>query len=126
MDSTPQSTVSLHQQFTPQELFQQFFTLLPRTNVQFYSPQPRTNKPGTKQSRVKVLYDFEADPEFGELPVTKGEILTVTNKDVGEGWWYGTNVNGEAGIFPIDYVEAYDIEGKAQVRSKKRNRCSIQ
>ena len=40
-------------------------------------------------SQVKVLYDFAADPEFGELPVTTGEILTVTNKDVGEGWWYG-------------------------------------
>ena len=61
-------------------------------------------------SQVKVLYDFAADPEFGELPVTTGEILTVTNKDVGEGWWYGTNINGEAGIFPIDYVEAYDVD----------------
>ena len=126
MDSTPQPTVLQDQQFTPQEFFQQFFTLPPRRNLQRYSPEPRTNKPGTKQSRVKVLYDFAADPEFGELPVTTGEILTVTNKDVGEGWWYGTNVNGEAGIFPMDYVKAYDIEGKAQVASKKRNRCSIQ
>lgn len=29
-----------------------------------------------------------------------GEILTVTDKDVGNGWWEGVNSKGRRGIFP--------------------------
>lgn len=33
------------------------------------------------------------------------DILTVTRKDVGDGWWEGTNSRGETGLFPEGYVE---------------------
>lgn len=33
------------------------------------------------------------------------ETLTVTRKDVGDGWWEGTNSRGQSGLFPEGYVE---------------------
>lgn len=52
-----------------------------------------------------MLYDFVGEPGSSELSVTAGETLVVTRKDVGEGWWEGTNVNGRTGLFPAAYVE---------------------
>ena len=58
--------------------------------------------------QAKVLFDFEAKPEFGEINLIAGEVVTVTNQEAGDGWWQGTNGKGEAGLFPINYVEPYD------------------
>lgn len=55
--------------------------------------------------KVKVLFDFPAQPNTSELDIREGEILTVLSKDVGEGWWEGTNDRGERGLFPASYVE---------------------
>lgn len=63
--------------------------------------------------QVKALYDFEAQPDSGEISVSEGEILTVTRTDVGEGWYEGTNSRGQSGLFPEQYVEVcvlYDKE----------------
>lgn len=35
--------------------------------------------------RVRALYDFDAQPNTGELTIKTGELLTVTRQDVGEG-----------------------------------------
>lgn len=56
-------------------------------------------------SRAKALYDFSGEPNTAELTITAGEVLTVTRKDVGEGWWEGTNLQGKTGLFPAAYVE---------------------
>ncbi|XP_014255433.1 sorting nexin-9 [Cimex lectularius] len=58
--------------------------------------------------KVQALYDFQGEPKSSELTITAGEILTVTRQDVGEGWWEGTNQNGETGLFPAAYVENYE------------------
>lgn len=55
--------------------------------------------------QVRALYDFEAQPGTGELSIFADEILTVTNQDVGEGWWEGINSKGQKGLFPAGYVE---------------------
>ena len=55
--------------------------------------------------QVQAFYDFDAQPGTGELSLNSGDILTVTRKDVGEGWWEGTNAKGESGLFPEAYVE---------------------
>ncbi|CAG2107737.1 unnamed protein product [Medioppia subpectinata] len=55
--------------------------------------------------RVKVLYEFKAQPNSGELSINANEILTVNRQDVGEGWWEGTNQRGQTGLFPAGYVE---------------------
>jgi len=46
------------------------------------------------------------EPGSSELSVTAGETLVVSRKDVGEGWWEGTNASGRTGLFPAAYVEA--------------------
>ena len=60
--------------------------------------------------QVQALYDFEAQPDTGEMSISSGDILTVTRTDVGEGWWEGTNQRGESGLFPEAYVEVRYFE----------------
>lgn len=43
--------------------------------------------------------------KVGELSIATGEILTVTNQDIGEGWYQGSNSRGEVGLFPAGYVQ---------------------
>lgn len=50
-------------------------------------------------SKVKVLYDFTGEPNSAELSVVAGDVLTVTNTNVGEGKtqlflfiWKNTNI----------------------------------
>ncbi|XP_015746388.1 sorting nexin-9 [Python bivittatus] len=51
------------------------------------------------------MYDFSAEPGNNELTVNEGEIITITNPDVGGGWLEGKNSHGERGLVPTDYVE---------------------
>lgn len=55
--------------------------------------------------RAKVLYDFTAQQESSEINLYKDEILTILDKNIGEGWWEGKNDRGEQGLFPACYVE---------------------
>lgn len=57
-------------------------------------------------SKVLVLYDFAGEPNSSEITIVQGEMLTVTNTNVGEGWWEGMNSKGQRGLFPAAYVEA--------------------
>ncbi|CAG8515065.1 8350_t:CDS:10 [Acaulospora morrowiae] len=53
-----------------------------------------------------VLYDYKArSPE--ELTIKEGDVIDVTNRDVGGGWWEGT-LNGKQGQFPANYVTALE------------------
>lgn len=58
-----------------------------------------------------MLYDFEGQPGTSELSIYTGEIVTVTSQDVGEGWWEGSNQQGQSGIFPAAYVEVSSFSG---------------
>ncbi|KAI7890299.1 SH3 domain-containing protein [Mucor mucedo] len=50
-----------------------------------------------------VTKDYLAQsPE--ELSLQKNRIVTILEKDVGEGWWKG-DLNGKTGLFPADHVE---------------------
>nr|XP_013814544.1 PREDICTED: sorting nexin-9 isoform X2 [Apteryx mantelli mantelli] len=51
------------------------------------------------------MYDFAAEPGNNELTVSEGEIIIITNPDVGGGWLEGKNSQGERGLVPTDYVE---------------------
>lgn len=53
---------------------------------------------------MQAIYDFDSQAQ-GELSISAGEILEITNKDVGDGWWEGTNSRGETGFFPAAYVQ---------------------
>ncbi|XP_069708164.1 sorting nexin-9 isoform X2 [Phaenicophaeus curvirostris] len=56
-------------------------------------------------AKARVMYDFAAEPGNNELTVSEGEIITITNPDVGGGWLEGKNSQGERGLVPTDYVE---------------------
>jgi len=58
--------------------------------------------------KVRALYDFHAQPGSSELNISQNEVLTVLNKDIGEGWWEGINDRGERGLFPAGFVEPLD------------------
>ncbi|XP_012578933.1 PREDICTED: sorting nexin-9 isoform X1 [Condylura cristata] len=60
------------------------------------------------------MYDFAAEPGNNELTVNEGEIITVTNPDVGGGWLEGRNSRGERGLVPTDYVQVLPNDGKDQ------------
>ncbi|KAJ9474994.1 Class E vacuolar protein-sorting machinery protein HSE1 [Pseudozyma hubeiensis] len=64
-------------------------------------PTPAAPVPAVA-SRVRALYDF-SPTEPGELAFSRGEIIRVLDS-VYEHWWRG-EVRGEAGIFPVNYVE---------------------
>ncbi|XP_032511767.1 sorting nexin lst-4 [Danaus plexippus] len=55
-------------------------------------------------TQVQALYDFTGEPGTTEMSITSGEILTLINTDIGEGWWEGRNSRGETGLFPAAYV----------------------
>ena len=46
------------------------------------------------QVKAKVLYDFEAQAP-GEICIREGDTVTVTSRDVGEGWCEGINAKGK-------------------------------
>lgn len=54
---------------------------------------------------AKVLYDFSAESNTGEITIREGELVTITRTDIGEGWWEGTSCRGDTGLFPEAYVE---------------------
>jgi len=72
-------------------------------------------------TRVRALYDF-TPTESGELAFRKGDILRVLDS-VYEHWWRG-EVNGEVGIFPVNFVEVLpdptpaDLQREAEMEAK--------
>ena len=69
--------------------------------------------------QAKVLYDFESVGE-GELSVKAGDIVTITNPDVGQGWWFGVGVDGKEGVIPEAYVERMDATAYAPGAETRR------
>ncbi|KAL0884155.1 hypothetical protein ABMA27_016163 [Loxostege sticticalis] len=68
-------------------------------------------------AQVQALYDFTGEPGTTEMSITTGEILTLLNTEIGEGWWEGRNSKGETGLFPAAYVRKISpedaVHGKA-------------
>lgn len=74
----------------------------------------RGGDPPAMATKARVMYDFSAEPGNNELTVNEGEIITITNPDVGGGWLEGRNSKGERGLVPTDYVEILPSDGKDQ------------
>ncbi|RTG82242.1 sorting nexin-9/18/33 [Schistosoma bovis] len=58
--------------------------------------------------KVRVIYDFVAQWS-GELTVCTGEELTITNQNVGSGWWQAVNAFGKEGLIPSEFVEIIEL-----------------
>ncbi|XP_071440227.1 sorting nexin lst-4 [Hetaerina americana] len=67
-------------------------------------------------TKVIALYDFDGEPGSAELTIRTGQVLRVTRRDVGEGWWEGTNEQGRTGLFPAAYVEDASSSGQHAVQ----------
>ncbi|CAG8576490.1 4893_t:CDS:2 [Diversispora eburnea] len=50
----------------------------------------------------QALYDYDAQSRE-EISIKEGDIIEVTNRDIGSGWWEGI-LNGKRGQFPANYV----------------------
>ncbi|KAJ8331831.1 hypothetical protein BDV3_004651 [Batrachochytrium dendrobatidis] len=55
---------------------------------------------------AKALYDYSPE-ESNEIPFLEEELITHVIQ-VDEGWWEGTNAQGQRGLFPSNYVELID------------------
>ena len=62
--------------------------------------------------RVKALFDFEPTEE-GDLAFKKGDIISVLGA-VYKDWWKGM-LNGNVGVFPINYVEPVESADECRV-----------
>ena len=60
--------------------------------------------------QARALYDFDAEPGYGEVSIRVDDILTLTMSDVGMGWWEGWTPQGQIGFFPEAYVEVITVE----------------
>ncbi|CAG8561719.1 2807_t:CDS:10, partial [Ambispora leptoticha] len=54
---------------------------------------------------VRVLYNYDAQTAE-ELTIHENEIILVTNRNIGDGWWEGM-IDNQIGQFPAAYVEEY-------------------
>eukprot|EP00123_Amoebidium_parasiticum_P014246 comp22409_c0_seq1/m.33514 comp22409_c0_seq1/g.33514 ORF comp22409_c0_seq1/g.33514 comp22409_c0_seq1/m.33514 type:complete len:879 (-) comp22409_c0_seq1:364-3000(-) len=68
--------------------------------------------------RAKATHDFDATSE-DELSFRSGDVLTITNQDVGEGDWWEAMLDGEVGLIPATYVEL--IQDGLGVEMDRRN-----
>ncbi|KAJ8299164.1 hypothetical protein KUTeg_023224 [Tegillarca granosa] len=57
------------------------------------------------KTMIRALYDFEGDPDNGELSFRAGDSLTLVTQDIGEGWWEAKNDLGHQGLIPESYVQ---------------------
>jgi len=54
-----------------------------------------------------ALYDYEAEDDT-ELTIKEGEILHVISET--DGWYFGTNAQGQKGNFPSNFVERLETK----------------
>ena len=65
-------------------------------------PRNYVQRVETEEFKVKAIYSYEATDAM-YLTIHEGEILTVTKQE--DGWYSGSNENGESGWFPMNHVE---------------------
>lgn len=70
--------------------------------VQFDLFHPGDSKLVLDQPCCRAIYSFHPDQE-GELDFSEGDIITLT-RQVDANWYEGT-LRGQAGLFPISYVD---------------------
>jgi len=64
-------------------------------------------------------YDFQGNDQE-DLPFTKGEILTILQKDE-EQWWTAKDSKGKVGLVPRPYIQKYDPEVEKRLKEHGHN-----
>lgn len=57
------------------------------------------------ETTARALYDFDGDPDNGELSFRGGDVLTIIAQDIGDGWWEARNDLGHQGLVPEAYLQ---------------------
>lgn len=83
---------------------------------------PQASALSAAPTRVRALYDF-APSEVGELAFNKGDIIRVLDS-VYEHWWRG-ELRGEAGIFPVNYVEILPTPSPSEIQREAEQEARI-
>ena len=65
-------------------------------------PRNYVQRVEAEEFKVRAIYSYEATDAM-YLTIHEGEVLTVTKQD--DGWYSGSNENGESGWFPMNHVE---------------------
>ena len=66
------------------------------------------------KERAVVEFDYEGE-QSDELTLHIGDVVTILEKDVNEGWSKG-EVNGKVGLFPDNFVKLLPPEQPKKVR----------
>jgi hypothetical protein len=79
--------------------------------VSFGASAASTTAKNTGGQRAVIVYDYEK-AEDNEVELREGEHVTDIEM-VDADWWMGTNVHGETGLFPSNYVELVEDDDGA-------------
>ena len=79
--------------------------VLPSSLLTSILPFPQCQCAEHSPSQVIALYDYDSQGDQ-ELDLEEGDIITVIAKE-DDVWWCG-QCKGRMGMFPSNYVEAYD------------------
>ena len=78
-------------------------------------------KDNKKPRHARALNDFQAQPDmdgyYRPLEFKEGDIIEVSSKEPGGGWWTG-KLNGKRGLVPADYVRLEEEDEEAQNRDQ--------
>uniref|UniRef100_A0A4X2KJ17 Intersectin 2 n=1 Tax=Vombatus ursinus TaxID=29139 RepID=A0A4X2KJ17_VOMUR len=75
----------------------------PASHVKVLGPGSERGTPASQPAcQVIAMYDYAANNE-DELNFSKGQLITVLNKD-DAAWWHG-EIGGVTGLFPANYVK---------------------
>jgi len=104
---------------------------VPQASAPPIMPQlPAGPKPAMEMvsvEKAKVTFDYKAEQD-DELNLSTGEVITILDKNVFEGWWRG-ELDGKEGIFPNNFVQLLPKEeepaGSLKVTTKLSSKPSI-
>ena len=65
---------------------------------------------------ARAVYDFESVGE-GELGVKVGDVITVTDTSLGQGWWMARSADGREVVVPEAYLERLGAGGQGDRRA---------
>ncbi|KAJ3036896.1 hypothetical protein HDV00_002239 [Rhizophlyctis rosea] len=78
----------------------------------------------TKTGKIAiVLYDYNAT-EPNEISLRENDMVTGIDQ-VEDDWWQGTNINGETGLFPSNYVKLRIISKAPPPVPMKKKQASV-
>jgi hypothetical protein len=74
---------------------------------------PLSEAPSKAKERAVVEFDYLGE-QSDELSLKMGEVITILERDVNEGWSKG-ELNGKVGLFPDNFVKMLPPEQAKKV-----------